>query len=114
MQHQCDRPNTKRALRSCCVPPAHLLRTEAFPHTATPRATRFSRPHTMLGTAVSVTSVSALALGPGQLGATALLAFAQAIAAALLMNISIVGINQARWRVLRLAAALGTCSAASA
>ncbi|KAI7843132.1 hypothetical protein COHA_003303 [Chlorella ohadii] len=50
---------------------------------------RFSRPHTMLGTAVSVTSVSALALGPGQLGAPALLAFAQAIVAALLMNISI-------------------------
>ena len=49
----------------------------------------------MLGTAVSVTSVSALALGPGQLGAPALLAFAQAIVAALLMNISIVGINQA-------------------
>ncbi len=51
----------------------------------------------MLGTAVSVTSVSALALGPGQLGAPALLAFAQAIVAALLMNISIVGINQASW-----------------
>lgn len=49
----------------------------------------------MLGTAVSVSSVSALALGPGQLGPPALLAFAQAIISALLMNISIVGINQA-------------------
>lgn len=55
---------------------------------------RFTRPHTMLGTAVSVTSVSALALGPGQLTATALHAFLQALSSALLMNVCIVGINQ--------------------
>lgn len=48
----------------------------------------------MLGTAVSVTSVSALALGPGQLTATALHAFLQALSSALLMNVCIVGINQ--------------------
>jgi homogentisate phytyltransferase/homogentisate geranylgeranyltransferase len=57
---------------------------------------RFSRPHTMLGTAVSVCSVSALALGPGQLGAGAAWALAQALSSALLMNICIVGINQVR------------------
>jgi hypothetical protein len=55
---------------------------------------RFSRPHTMLGTAVSVCSVSALALAPGQLGGTALRAFLQALSSALLMNVCIVGINQ--------------------
>ncbi len=55
---------------------------------------RFTRPHTMLGTAVSVCSVSALALGPGQLGSAAMLAGLQALSSALLMNICIVGINQ--------------------
>lgn len=55
---------------------------------------RFTRPHTMLGTAVSVTSVSALALGPGQAGGAAAAAFSQALSSALLMNICIVGINQ--------------------
>lgn len=55
---------------------------------------RFSRPHTMLGTAVSVCSVSALAVGPGQLGPAAALAALQALSSALLMNICIVGINQ--------------------
>lgn len=57
---------------------------------------RFSRPHTMLGTAVSVCSVSALALAPGQAGTVAATALAQALSSALLMNICIVGINQVR------------------
>lgn len=48
----------------------------------------------MLGTAVSVCSVSALALGPGQLGPAAGVALLQALSSALLMNICIVGINQ--------------------
>ncbi|EFN55723.1 hypothetical protein CHLNCDRAFT_52381 [Chlorella variabilis] len=48
----------------------------------------------MLGTAVSVCSVSALAVGPGQLGPAAALAALQALSSALLMNICIVGINQ--------------------
>lgn len=78
------------ASRRCC-----LLAGSATPLPVFPAPTRFSRPHTMLGTAVSVTSVSALALGPGQLGAPALVAFAQALVSALLMNICIVGINQA-------------------
>lgn len=55
---------------------------------------RFTRPHTMLGTAVSVTSVSLLALGPGGAEAGALAAYGLAISSALLMNICIVGINQ--------------------
>lgn len=54
---------------------------------------RFTRPHTMLGTAVSVCSVSALAAG-GAFNPAALAALAQALSAALLANISIVGINQ--------------------
>lgn len=48
----------------------------------------------MLGTLVSVCSISALAVGPGDLGITALTAFLQALSSALLMNICIVGINQ--------------------
>ncbi|PSC70256.1 putative homogentisate phytyltransferase chloroplastic [Micractinium conductrix] len=48
----------------------------------------------MLGTAVSVCSVSALALAPGQAGTVAATALAQALSSALLMNICIVGINQ--------------------
>ena len=55
---------------------------------------RFTRPHTMLGTAVSVCSVSALALGPAGLTSTAVRALAQALSSALLMNVCIVGINQ--------------------
>lgn len=63
---------------------------------------RFTRPHTMLGTAVSVTSVSALALGPGQAGGAALVAFLQALSSALLMNVCIVGINQVLAALLRI------------
>ena len=48
----------------------------------------------MLGTLVSVCSVSALAVGPGQLGPPAARAFAHALSSALLMNVCIVGINQ--------------------
>lgn len=55
---------------------------------------RFTRPHTMLGTCISVVSVSFLALGPAGLIPEAALALAQALPAALLMNICIVGINQ--------------------
>ena len=57
---------------------------------------RFTRPHTMLGTLFSVVSVSALAasLEPN---AQALVALLQALSSALLMNICIVGINQASW-----------------
>jgi hypothetical protein len=55
---------------------------------------RFTRPHTMLGTAISVTSVSLLALGPEGMTAAAGAALAQALSSALLMNVCIVGINQ--------------------
>jgi homogentisate phytyltransferase / homogentisate geranylgeranyltransferase len=55
---------------------------------------RFTRPHTMLGTFVSVVSVSLLALGGQGITPTATAALGQALVAALLMNISIVGINQ--------------------
>lgn len=55
---------------------------------------RFSRPHTILGTTVSVLSVSALALGPGQLTAGVALRVGAALVAALAMNVCIVGVNQ--------------------
>lgn len=55
---------------------------------------RFSRPHTMLGTAVSVASVSALALGPGDATAGVALRVGAGLLAALLMNVAIVGVNQ--------------------
>lgn len=55
---------------------------------------RFTRPHTMLGTAVSVMSVSSLALQGLPWGPAAARGLAYALGAALLMNISIVGINQ--------------------
>jgi len=69
---------------------------------------RFSRPHTMLGTTLSVLSVSALALqggaggGGGAAGGLSLLAaggppaaaLGVALASALLMNVAIVGLNQ--------------------
>lgn len=54
----------------------------------------FSRPHTMIGTAVSVASISLLALGSAPLTAGPAIALIQALASALLMNIAIVGINQ--------------------
>lgn len=55
---------------------------------------RFTRPHTMLGTTVSIISVSLLALQGATLSQNALIALAQALSSALLMNISIVGLNQ--------------------
>jgi homogentisate phytyltransferase/homogentisate geranylgeranyltransferase len=55
---------------------------------------RFSRPHTMLGTAISVASISALALGPGDATARVALRVGAGLAAALLMNVAIVGVNQ--------------------
>ena len=56
---------------------------------------RFSRPHTMLGTTISILSVSALALNASTLTHPATLrAVGSALVAALLMNVSIVGVNQ--------------------
>jgi len=56
---------------------------------------RFSRPHTVLGTAVSICSVSLLALrAPADLNARFALGLAQALSAALCMNVAIVGLNQ--------------------
>ncbi|GFR42837.1 hypothetical protein Agub_g3795 [Astrephomene gubernaculifera] len=55
---------------------------------------QFSRPHTMIGTALSVVSISLLALGGAQISAPAITAVLQALVSALLMNIAIVGINQ--------------------
>ncbi|KAG2436973.1 hypothetical protein HYH02_011405 [Chlamydomonas schloesseri] len=48
----------------------------------------------MIGTALSVVSISLLALGGAQPGGAAGVALLQALASALLMNIAIVGINQ--------------------
>ena len=56
---------------------------------------RFTRPHTMLGTAVSVTSVSLLALdAASDLTPRFALCLAAALSSALAMNVSIVGLNQ--------------------
>ncbi|KAF6261620.1 UbiA prenyltransferase family [Scenedesmus sp. NREL 46B-D3] len=55
---------------------------------------RFSRPHTMLGTFVSIVSVSSMALGNAAWSGAALAGLCQALVPALLMNIAIVGINQ--------------------
>jgi homogentisate phytyltransferase/homogentisate geranylgeranyltransferase len=58
---------------------------------------RFSRPHTMIGTFLSVMSVSAMALPPTMLfppPAAATSAVAVALAAALCANVAIVGLNQ--------------------
>lgn len=55
---------------------------------------RFSRPHTIFGTFISVCSVSALALDLGSAGPVAAPALLQALVPALLMNICIVGLNQ--------------------
>lgn len=56
----------------------------------------FTRPHTMVGTALSVASVSMMAAGREAVAAsdTAGWKLVQALVAALLMNVSIVGINQ--------------------
>ncbi|KXZ45694.1 hypothetical protein GPECTOR_51g679 [Gonium pectorale] len=48
----------------------------------------------MIGTALSVVSISLLALGGTSFGSEAAVALAQALVSALLMNVSIVGINQ--------------------
>lgn len=60
---------------------------------------KFTRPHTMAGTFISVVSISLLALqsqGPGVVvpASAAATGLAQALASALLMNVAIVGINQ--------------------
>ncbi|KAL3150572.1 hypothetical protein ABBQ32_000382 [Trebouxia sp. C0010 RCD-2024] len=55
---------------------------------------QFSRPHTMLGTFISICSVSLLAMGPGDYGSQAAIGLLQALIPALLMNICIVGMNQ--------------------
>ena len=55
---------------------------------------RFTRPHTMLGTAASVLSISFLAAGRQAMVGQALIALMQALSSALLMNVCIVGINQ--------------------
>ena len=56
---------------------------------------KFTRPHTMFGTAVSVSSVSLLALGrASDLNGTFVLGVLTALSSALAMNVSIVGLNQ--------------------
>ena len=56
---------------------------------------RFTRPHTVLGTTISVLSVSSLALGgPGDATPAFARGVLRALAAALCMNVSIVGLNQ--------------------
>ena len=55
---------------------------------------QFTRPHTMLGTFVSVISVSLLALQGAPVTALALKGMITALVPALLMNICIVGMNQ--------------------
>ena len=55
---------------------------------------QFSRPHTILGTFAGVVSTSLLAWVPGASRAVVLAGTGQALAAALLMNVAIVGVNQ--------------------
>lgn len=55
---------------------------------------KFSRPHTIIGTAISVISISMLALEGASPTLAAGVALLQALASALLMNVAIVGINQ--------------------
>lgn len=56
---------------------------------------RFSRPHTTMGTTISVISISLLALqSSADLGAVALVGLTQALVSSLLANVSIVGLNQ--------------------
>eukprot|EP00798_Chlamydomonas_sp_ICE-L_P031278 gene31278-6423_t len=55
---------------------------------------KFSRPHTMIGTAISILSISALAIQGYPPSGVAGNALVQALVSALLMNISIVGTNQ--------------------
>jgi len=65
---------------------------------ATPPLLRFTRPHTMAGTAISVISISLLALQSQGLASVntqaAVIGLVQALSSALLMNVAIVGINQ--------------------
>lgn len=55
---------------------------------------RFTRPHTMLGTLVSIVSVSIMAMQSFTWTAPAVSGLLQALVPALLMNVAIVGINQ--------------------
>jgi hypothetical protein len=55
---------------------------------------RFTRPHTMLGTFVSIVSVSIMAMQSFTWTSAAVAGLLQALAPALLMNVAIVGINQ--------------------
>lgn len=55
---------------------------------------RFSRPHTMLGTFVSIVSVSIMAMQSLTWTSAAVVGLLQALVPALLMNVAIVGINQ--------------------
>eukprot|EP01023_Acetabularia_acetabulum_P060472 TRINITY_DN726_c0_g1_i3.p1 TRINITY_DN726_c0_g1~~TRINITY_DN726_c0_g1_i3.p1 ORF type:complete len:409 (-),score=22.00 TRINITY_DN726_c0_g1_i3:1327-2553(-) len=55
---------------------------------------KFTRPHTMIGTAAGVVSVSLLAIKNEVMSSSGLYGLAYALSAALLMNIAIVGINQ--------------------
>lgn len=55
---------------------------------------RFTRPHTMLGTFVSIVSVSIMAMQSFTWTSTAVAGLLQALVPALLMNVAIVGINQ--------------------
>lgn len=65
---------------------------------ALPPFARFTRPHTMAGTAISVISISLLALQSHGLAnvhtQAAVVGLVQALVSALLMNVAIVGINQ--------------------
>jgi hypothetical protein len=55
---------------------------------------RFTRPHTMLGTFVSIVSVSIMAMQSFTWTSAAVAGLVQALVPALLMNVAIVGINQ--------------------
>ena len=52
---------------------------------------QFSRPHTMAGSTISIISISMLALHGAALTQAVAVGLCQALVAALLMNISIVG-----------------------
>ena len=87
----------KRSAKACCqaaqaatpfrdVPSSLISNFDAF--------VRFSRPHTMVGTLVSLTSVSLLAMKDRLWTADAVVGLLTAILAALAANVSIVGVNQ--------------------
>ena len=52
---------------------------------------QFTRPHTMIGTSISIISISVLAMHGAAMNQIAMSGLVQALLAALLMNISIVG-----------------------